>query len=92
MHRHQLALQVSRQFTDLDPRRGADRFQFVAVTLTFGGTCEVDELRPQGRQLDAFVTLGGRPLGDVGQGIERGLGRHELREENRRAAQAGRDF
>ncbi|MNR27059.1 hypothetical protein D3C85_1443100 [compost metagenome] len=48
MHGHQLALQVSRQLTDLDACLGADGFQLVAVTLTFRGAGQVDVLRAQG--------------------------------------------
>ncbi len=57
VYRDQLALQVRRQFADLDAGLCAGGLDLIAVGLAVGGPGQVDVTCAQGRQLNGFVPL-----------------------------------
>ena len=61
MHRHQLALEVDRQFGHLQVVRGERAGDLVAITLALRGERQIDEAAGTGRELQALVAQARRP-------------------------------
>src|SRR3546814_14952087 len=83
MHRDKLALQMRREFADLDPVAVEAPPQIVAIGLALGGHVEIDQARRAGN-LERLVPQPRRPSGEMVERIERGLIAEELRQKNAR--------
>ena len=68
MDRDHLALEMGREFGDLDADVGELALDLVAIGLALGGLVEIEEAPVPGRDLDALVAV---VLGPAGDAVER---------------------
>ena len=92
MHGDELALQMRRQFGDLDAGVLADAFHLVAIGFGLGSLFEIEQPAVPARDLYALVAKARRPFGDRRQAVERGCIACELRQKYRRTLHRGRHF
>src|ERR1700730_2873912 len=85
MDRHELALQMCRQLSRLQPMPRQDDADLIAIGLAFRRAPQVEQPWLPARYLHALVTVSGRPAGNAVERVERRGVADELRQEYRRS-------
>ena len=84
MHRHQLALQMRRQFGHFDTVRRQHPHHVLAIRVAVGRRRQIEQPRIPGRDLHPGIPMPRRPFGDPVQRIIRRRVADKLRQKNAR--------
>src|SRR5271157_489549 len=87
MHRHQLSLQMSREFGRLQSVIGQHTAECIAIASAFSGALQIKKTSVPGRNLYPFVAQLSGPRGNVLQRIEGRRVGSELSQKNGRSSE-----
>ena len=81
MHRHQLALQMGGQLSQLQTVGGQGTEYFITISLALGGAFQIEQATVPRRNLHTLVAQTSGPVRDMLQAVERSSISGELRQE-----------